>query len=73
MSISDISLNRITDPAQLKRLAGLEQFHDIPDEVLFKLAGRVTVLKIPSRWEAIQLILDNPCPIPVVKKSSRQR
>ena len=69
MFISDLSLNPITDPAQLKRLSGMDQFHGIPDAMLFKLAGRVTTLRIPSRWEAIQLIVEHGIPIPVVKRA----
>jgi hypothetical protein len=66
-------LNRITDPAQLKRLAGLKQFHGISDELLFKLAHRVTLFKIPSRWEAIHLIVANNILIPVVEPPSDER
>lgn len=67
MAITDISLSPITDPNLLKKLAGKRQFHGIPDELLFRLAHHVTIFEIPSRWEAIHLIVENGIPIPVVK------
>ena len=70
MAITDISLNRITDPAELERLQAMEQFYDISDELLFRLARRVTIFRIPDRWVAIRLIVANGIPIPVVKERS---
>jgi hypothetical protein len=67
VAITDISLNRITDPAELERLKTNEQFHGIPDELLIRLAYRVTVFMIPDRWVAIRLIVANGIPIPVLK------
>jgi hypothetical protein len=67
MAIKDISLSPITDPAELKSLAALEHFHNIPDEMLLKLAQRVTVFRIPDRMVAIRLIRANGIPIPVMK------
>jgi len=68
MGIRDITLNDITDPAELVYLRSLEQFHGISDDLLYKLARRVTIFKIPSRWVAIRLIVANGVPIPVVKE-----
>jgi hypothetical protein len=67
VAITDITLTRITDPVLLKKLAGMRQFHGIPDELLFKLAHHVTFCKIPDRWVAIYLIVENGLPIPVVE------
>jgi hypothetical protein len=71
VAITDISLNRITDPAELERLKAMEQFHGIPDELLLRLARRVTIFQIPDRWVAIRLIVANGIPIPVVKERRR--
>ena len=71
MAITDITLSRITDPNLLKKLAGKRQFRGISDELLFKLAHRITVFRIPSRWEAINLIIANNILIPVVKPPDR--
>ncbi len=68
MAITDISLNRITDPAEVRRLQAMEQFHQLPDELLLRLASRVTIFKIPDRWVAIRLLVANGVPIPVAKK-----
>jgi len=68
MAMTDISLNRITDPVLLKRLAEMTQFHGLSDELLFRLASRVTIFKIPDRWVAIRLIVANGIPIPVVRE-----
>jgi hypothetical protein len=65
MAITDISLSPITDSALLKKLAAMRQFHGLSDETLFRLARRVTVFKVPDRWVAINLILENGIPIPV--------
>jgi hypothetical protein len=67
MAITDISLNRISDPAELERLKAMEQFHELSDELLFGLARRVTVFQIPDRWVAIRLIVANGIPIPLLK------
>ena len=71
MAMTDISLNRITDPAELRRLKAMEHFHQLSDELLLRLAGRVTVFRIPDRWVAIRLIVANGIPIPVVKERRR--
>ena len=71
MAITDISLNRITDPAELERLKTNEQFHGIPDELLIRLAYRVTIFMIPDRWVAIRLIVANGIPIPLAKERRR--
>jgi hypothetical protein len=63
MAITDISLCPITDPALLKKLAAMKQFHGLSDQTLIRLARRVTVFKIPDRWVAISLILANGIPI----------
>jgi len=68
MAITDISLNDITDPVELEHLQSLRQFHRLGDDLLFKLARRVTIFRIPSRWVAIRLIIANGIPIPVVRK-----
>jgi hypothetical protein len=68
MGMADISLNDIADPAELWHLKSLKQFHRLSDELLFKLARRVTIFKIPSRWVAIRLIVANGIPIPVLRK-----
>jgi hypothetical protein len=70
VAITDISLSAISDPALMERLKAKKQFHGIPDELLFKLAHRVTIFKIPSRWEAIYLIVENNILIPVMKPSA---
>jgi hypothetical protein len=69
MFISDLSMNQISDSTLLARLHAMDQFHGIPDAMLFKLARRVSTLRIPSRWEAIQLIVEYGIPIPVVKRT----
>jgi hypothetical protein len=73
MAITDIALNDITDPVELAHLRSMEQFHGLSEDLLFKLARRVTIFKIPSRWTAIKLILANQVPVPVAStlKSSR--
>lgn len=68
MAITDIALNDITDPAELEHLQSLKRFHGLSDDLLFKLARRVTIFRIPSRWTAIRLILGNGIPVPVVKE-----
>ena len=68
MAITDISLNRITDPDELERLKAMEQFHELSDKLLIRLAHRVTIFQIPDRWVAIRLIVANGIPIPVVKE-----
>lgn len=68
MSIRDISLNDITDPAELEYLQSLEQFHGLSDDLLYRLAGRVTIFRIPSRWVAVRLIVGNGIPIPVLRR-----
>ena len=73
MAITDITLKRITDPVLLKKLAGMRQFHGISDRLLFKLAHHVTIFKIPTRWEAIYIIVENGIPIPVIKPPSAKR
>lgn len=71
MAITDISLSPITDHNLLKKLAGKRQFHGISDELLFKLAHRVTIFRIPDRWVAINLIIANNILIPVFKLPAR--
>jgi hypothetical protein len=71
LAISDISLSPISDPELLKKLAGKTQFHGIPDELLYKLAHRITVFRIPDRMTAIHLIVENNVLIPVVKPPAR--
>jgi hypothetical protein len=68
MAITDISLNDITDPAERQHIQSLEHFHGLTDDLLFKLARRVTIFRIPSRWVAIRLIVANNIPIPVVRE-----
>ena len=70
MAITNISLNDITDPAELEHLKSLTQFHGTTDETLARLARRVTIFRIPSRWVAIRLIVANGIPIPVVTETS---
>ncbi len=65
MAITDITLNAITDPAELEQLRAMPQFHDLPDDLLFKLARHVTIFRIPDRWVAIRLILALRLPIPL--------
>ncbi len=71
MAITDIELSDITDRDELHYLQSLEQFRFISDDVLFKLARRVTIFRIPSRWTAIRLIVANGIPIPVVTGTGR--
>jgi hypothetical protein len=66
MSITDLVLEDITNTDELEYLQSLEQFRYIPDETLYRLAGHVTIFRIPSRWTAIRLIVANGVPIPVV-------
>ena len=73
MAIKDITLKQITDPALLKRLAAMRQFHGISDALLFKLAHHVTAFQIPTRWEAVHLIVENGIPIPVIKPPSDEQ
>lgn len=68
MAITDICLNDVTDPVELEHLQSLKQFHGLSDDLLFKLARRVTIFGIPSRWVAIRLIVANEIPIPVVSR-----
>jgi hypothetical protein len=67
VAITDITLKQITDAVLLKKLAAMSQFHSIPDRLLFKIAHHVTFCKIPDRWVAIYLIVENGLPIPVVE------
>ena len=55
---------RVTGEA-VKHLSSLPQFHGIPDNVLIRLAGRKTRMRVPDRWFAIALILSNRIPVPV--------
>ena len=71
MAITDISLNPITDPCELQQLKGMKRFHGLSDDLLLRLARRVTVFRIPDRWVAIRLIVANGIPIPVVKERRR--
>jgi len=71
VAISDISLSPISDPALLKRLKAKKQFYGLSDELLFKLAHRVTIFRIPNRWVAIHLIVTNNILIPVVTPPDR--
>ncbi len=71
MAITDISLNRISDPDELERLKAMEQFHELSDELLIRLAHRVTIFRIPDRWVAIRLIVANGIPIPLAKERRR--
>ena len=71
MAITDISLNHITDPDELERLKAMEQFHELSDKLLIRLAHRVTIFQIPDRWVAIRLIVANGIPIPLAKERRR--
>ena len=65
MAITDISLNPITDPVELVQLKAMKLFHPLSDELLFRLARRVTIFRVPDRWVAIRLIVANGIPVPV--------
>lgn len=67
LSISDINLNPISDPAELEFLAGLLQFDGIPDDLLFKLVRVATGLEVRDRWVAVRAIIAKRIPIPVLK------
>ena len=64
---SDINLNPVYDPDELKYLGGLSQFRSIPNGLLFKLVLIKTGFRISDRWRAIQIIVDQRIPIPVPK------
>jgi hypothetical protein len=66
-SVSDINLNPISEPVELEFLAGLSQFHRIPNKVLFKLVRVATGIEVRDRWVAIRTILLKRIPIPVAK------
>ena len=65
--VSDINLNPISDPVELEYLAGLSQFHRIPDKVLFKLVRVAAGVEVRDRWVAIRTIITKRIPIPVPK------
>jgi hypothetical protein len=67
LSASDINLNPVFDPKELKYLGGLSQFRYIPNGLLFKLVLIKTGLRVSDRWRAIQIIVDQRIPIPVLK------
>jgi hypothetical protein len=67
LSISDINLNPISDPAELEFLAGLSQFHHISSKLLFKLVRVATGFEVRDRWVAVRAIIAKRIPIPVPK------
>jgi hypothetical protein len=71
--VSDINLNPISEPVELKYLAGLSQFHRISNKVLFKLVRVAAGIEVRDRWVAIRTILIRRIPIPVAKPLSKVR
>ena len=67
MFVSGIDLSPVSDPAELKCLAGLSQFHRIPNKVLFKIVRVATGIEVRDRWVAVRTILVRRIPIPVPK------
>lgn len=67
LCISDINLSPVSDPDELRYLAGLSQFSRIPDKVLFKIVRVATGLEVRDRWAAIRAIIARRIPIPVPK------
>jgi len=72
-SASDINLKPIFDPDELKYLGGLSQFRYIPNGLLFKLVLIKTGFRVSDRWRAIQIIVEQRIPIPVLKPLSDVR
>jgi|ERR1039457_788332 hypothetical protein len=67
LSVSKINLNPVSDPQELEFLAGLTQFHRIPNKVLFKLVRVATAVEVRDRWVAVRAIIAKRIPIPVPK------
>jgi hypothetical protein len=49
-----------------ERLSELSQFQGVPDETLIRIAKLRTRVQLADRWTAIQMLISNPCPVPVV-------
>jgi hypothetical protein len=58
-------------PDGIRRLSSLRQFHGIATGMLIRIAALRTGLRVTNRWAAIELIVSNPCPIPVAPPNAK--
>ena len=65
-----IPLRIIRHPKLVRTLAALPQFQRLENQDLYRLAYRVTGLRVEDRWSAIFLLWQNPCPIPMPRPDS---
>lgn len=67
-----LKLKSISDAATVERLAALEQFRFIENDLLFKIVKVGTGFEVSDRWAAIAAIICWRLPIPVQNAVGRR-